>query len=154
MESDKIIFLDDEKKKIMEGNFEIISTHMISNDVWTWGWANPSFQNKKTRIVKDILNYGLTLDNKKNYFLKAELTNSRFVISDPLQIDIHLAIASSLSKIKYIYPLVMNTKGKQEIIYLDKEEYPEDQYGLKIIKDIDSDDLTIIYIFIWDTVIF
>ena len=120
MENDKFMFYNNDDEKIIEADFEVISTYTSIHDLWTWGWGTPTFSKKWTRIITKILNYGFSLDPKKEYHLKTELINSRFVISDPLQIDIHLAIASALSKIPNIYSFVMpeekNEKGKYKII--------------------------------------
>lgn len=150
MKKDKIIFFD-EKKKILEASYEIISIYTLSNNVWTWGWGQPSIPKKNSAIVRKILDYGFSLDSNKNYFLKAELVNSRFVISDPIQIDIHLAICSELSKINNIYPLAIYTKKEKEQYYeINSDEFSQDQLGVHIIKNIDTSDIRITYIFMFD----
>ena len=41
------------------------------------------------------------------YYLKTQLVNSRFLVKENLQLELHLAIASYLlkDKIKFIYPI-------------------------------------------------
>ena len=50
------------------------------------------------------MNYGAELDPELS-FLKTELVTSRFRISDPIQLEIHTAIASYLSKKPVIFKL-------------------------------------------------
>jgi len=80
----------------------------------------PLFNIQQTSISKDLLQYGLKLepvnDNDiNNLFLKVQFVNSRFLLQDFLQLEIHLALSSYLSKnkFKFIYP-------KKN--YLDKEK--------------------------------
>ena len=76
----------------------------------------------ETNIVRKLLNYGLKisptpinkLDNEQLY-LKTQMVNSRFLLYDNFQLDLHLAISSYLAKetFKFIY-----NKKK----YLNKEK--------------------------------
>ena len=132
MENDKIIFYDNDDKMIFEADFEAISTYDPENRLWTWGWGNPSWKRKWTRIISKILNYGLTLDPEKSFHLKLELVNSIFIISDRIQIDIHLAIASSLSKIPYIYTLILSqNEEKTKTQILKKENLTNEEKNTK-----------------------
>lgn len=145
MENDKIIFYDINDKIIFEADFEAISLYDPDHSLWTWGWGNPSWKRKWTRIISKIFNYGLSLDPEKSFHLKLELVNSRFIISDPIQIDIHLAIASALSKIPYIYPLPLpkdKTENKFKVIDKEKRRY-------NILKDYEEK-YKILYLFLFN----
>jgi hypothetical protein len=144
-ENDKISFYDENNKKILDADYEVIGTYNIFYALWTWAWANPSFDKKWTRIITKILNYGFSLDPKKNYHLKLELINSRFIISDYIQIDIHLAIASALSKIKNIYSLVIPSDAKK-IVFVEKDGIEQQ----KIYKNIEDKDVKIHYLFLFN----
>jgi hypothetical protein len=144
-ENDKITFYDDNNIKILEANYEVIGTYNALYALWTWAWGNPAFDKKWTRIITKILNYGFSLDPKKNYHLKLELVNSRFIISDQIQIDIHLAIASALSKIKYIYNLVIPSDIKK-ISYIDTDTGMRQ----KIFKNLEDNDVKIHYLFLFN----
>ena len=150
-DKNKIFFLDKNEKIIIEANYEIISTYIMSNNIWTWGWANPSIPKNSIRIITNLLKHGFDLDHNKDYFLKSELINSKFIISDPIQIDIHLSICSALSKIKNIYPLIIYTdKNKGQYFELKSNKFPENQLGIDIIKNIDTENIKITYIFMFN----
>lgn len=148
-ENDKIIFFDKNNNEIIQFDYQMIGIYRSDFNTWTWAWGLPELNIKSTRIIAKILNYGFTLDPTKQYHLKSELINSRFIVSDPIQIDIHLAIASALSKINNIYPVIIpinKTKREQaNLIEKDNEYY-------NIIKTFDdineNDDAKINYIFL------
>lgn len=145
IDNDKIIFYDDNNKIIMDSEFEAISLFDTKHSLWIWGWGNPGWKKKWTRIISKILKYGFSLDPDKNYHLKLELVNSRFTISDPIQIDIHLAIASALSKIPYIYPFIIpDEKEKSQF-----EIFPQKQ-RFKILNDYKGS-YKILYLFLFNT---
>jgi hypothetical protein len=142
--NDKIYFYDSNYNKILEADYEVIATYNALYSLWTWAWGNPAFDKKWTRIITKILNYGFSLDSKKNYHLKLELITSRFIISDQIQIDIHLAITSSLSKIKNIYHLIIPSDEKK--IVLDTTN------GIKqkIFKNFEDKNVKIHYLFLFN----
>jgi hypothetical protein len=143
-ENDKIFFYDNDGIKILEADYEVIGTYNALYALWTWAWGNPAFDKKWTRIITKILNYGFSLDPKKNYHLKLELVNSRFIISDNIQIDIHLAIASALSKIKNIYNLVISSDEKKIV----KDE--NNRKRQKIFKNLEDNNVQIHYLFLFN----
>lgn len=153
--NDTIIFYDKNNKEIISYNYQVISSYRSDFNVWTWGWAIPSFKNKWTRIITKILNYGFSLEPEKNYHLKLELVNSRFVVSDPIQIDIHLSIASGLSKINNVYPIILPIE-KKKTNFLEKfMKLSEDKSSIErtpIIKNIDDfEDVKIYYLFLFNS---
>jgi hypothetical protein len=151
MDKNKIYFLDENNKKIVEGNYEIISTYMMSNNLWTWGWSNPSIPKNSLRIITNLLKHGLDLDSNKDFFLKSELINSRFIITDPVQIDIHLAICSALSKIDNIYPIITYSgEDRAQYFELKSDDFAPGQLGMDIIKHLDTTDVRVTYIFMFD----
>jgi len=86
--------------------------------MWFWGWAVSAFRKNLTIISRKILTYAFDLDPSVflNLQLKTELVTSRFIITNPIQLDIHVALASYLSKSPLIY---------KYIIYAD-EKNPKD----------------------------
>ena len=155
-ENDKIIFFDENNNKILTADYEAISTYYSEFGTWTWAWANPSFSRKWTRIITKILNYGFSLDPLKNYHLKLELINSRFIITDPIQIDIHLAVSAALSKINNIYNIVIPLEKKKESISSYKhnleEKTKDSDKRMEIVKNYDNMDVKIQYIFLFNTI--
>lgn len=104
LESNTITYFDDDKNVIFRTHFEAVGLYSNKYKLWNWSWSNVILGKNETYIAKKILNYGLDLDS--NYFLKAELVTSRFRVTNKIQLDLHVAIASYLSKkviFKYRY---------------------------------------------------
>ena len=95
MDHNVIVFLT-LKKKFYRSRYEIIGLYTSENNIWAWSWAIQCFKNN-TNIARKIWNYGAVLDPNVG-FLKTELITSRFKISNKIQLDIHVAIASYISK--------------------------------------------------------
>jgi hypothetical protein len=104
LEHNKIIFYDKDKQKIFETAYEILGLYTNVSKTWVWAWTVPQFYKNSTILSKKILNYGLDIPpDTNNKFLKSELVTSRFRISNPIQLDIHVSVASYISKIPFIY---------------------------------------------------
>lgn len=93
----KIIFYDKNQNMMGKSRYENIGIYSQKGRVWTWAWSISTFAKNTINIIRKVLNYGIDIDNSKK-FLKNELITSRFEISNKIQIDIHIAIASYLSK--------------------------------------------------------
>jgi hypothetical protein len=102
LEHDVIIFYDSKLKELFRSRTEKIGIFDKISKIWTWAWAVSSFKKNETNIVRKILQYGTELD-PSTIFLKTELITSRFRISNKIQLDMHCAIASYLSKKKQLY---------------------------------------------------
>jgi Family of unknown function (DUF6882) len=152
IDHDQIIFFDKDNNNIINANYEIAGTYYADKGTWIWPWSDPNYNKKLTVKSKNLLLYGLKLSPDQNYSLKFELTNSRFLITDPIQIDIHLAIASELSKnpcvFKMYVPLL--TKDIEEKFLIQESERFED---IKMKAKIDIDDIKkykIVYFFLFN----
>ena len=127
MVRNNIYFYDKDRKKIHTSRYEVIGIYENLTKSWVWGWANPKFDKNTTYISRQILNYGLDIED--NSFLKAELITSRFRISNSVQLDIHSAIASYISKnpivYRYIYrpdnPVQLDSSGEHSIAEITSE---------------------------------
>lgn len=102
MEHNSVVFYNKDKKEYYRSKYEIIGLYDSSTNTWAWSWAIPRFQKNNTNIARKIWNYGAVLDPDVGY-LKTELITSRFRVADPIQLDIHVGIASYLSKNKLTY---------------------------------------------------
>lgn len=102
MEHNEVLFYNKNKTEIFRSKYEVIGLYNSNSDTWTWAWAIPSFKKNNTNIIRKIWNYGAVLDPGERY-LKTELITSRFRVADPVQLDIHVGIASYISKIPLIY---------------------------------------------------
>ena len=108
-----------------EFKYEILGLFDSITNVWLWAWMSPDFLYNETNIVRNLLNYGLkinpTLINEISFnkiYLKTQLVNSRFVLEDSVQLELHLAISSYLAKdkFKFIYK-------KNKYINKEKNKY-------------------------------
>lgn len=99
-----ITFYNKKKDKIYETKYELIGKFINYSNIWIWAWSDGRQNKELINTSRKILNYALDLD-EKNELLKTELITSRIQISSPIQIDIHLALASFLSKQPFIFQL-------------------------------------------------
>lgn len=97
-----MLFYDKNDNLILQSRYELIGIYSVIGKIWAWSWATPANSKNKIQIIKKVLNYGIDL-NPSDLFLKTELITSRFKITNKIQIDIHVAIASYLSKQPLIY---------------------------------------------------
>jgi len=107
IDHDMIIFYDDDLHIVFQSRYEILGTFYNNVNLWIHSWANPILNKNLNYISKDILNYGLNMNLKdETLFIKTELITSRFKITDNIQLDIHVAIASYISKQPFIFKLI------------------------------------------------
>jgi len=132
IKTDKIK-MDKAKSKIMLEDkvfsYEALGVFDNQTNVWAWSWMIPSIDNIKKNLSRKLLNYGLDIEIQNNettledMYLKTQFTNSRFLLNEFLQLEIHLALSSYLLKenIKFIYPLrnyLDKNKNKYVTFYL------------------------------------
>jgi hypothetical protein len=98
-----ISFYDEYQKILFSSRFEYIGSYSAVTTTWKWAWAG-IFKRNLTNIIRKILNYGAELEQNMKV-LKTELITSVFVVNDEIQLDIHVAIASYLSKKPLIFQL-------------------------------------------------
>lgn len=115
-ERTKFKFIDKNTKKIIiDTEVEILGVFYGKYNVWTWAWSHIGLTNSENFLSKEILLYALKLGSDMSY-LKSLLTTSRGVVKDRTQVDINLAIGSSIIKQPYIYPFEY-TVGDHKLIY-------------------------------------
>ena len=95
---------DANNSEIFRSRIETIGVYDNALKIWTWAWSIPDLPKNATYISRKMLFYGLDLE-PNNKFLRSELITSRFRISSNIQIDLHLAIASYLSKKPVIFKI-------------------------------------------------
>jgi hypothetical protein len=131
-------FYDKDKKKLFKSRIEFAGKYIPKSKIWLWAWATPLFIKNTTYLSRKILNYGLDIIPTENLSLKTELITSRSYISDKIQLDIHVAISSYLTKIPSILKLNLPA------------EIPEDMQFYEVNKDKNDKDYSTMYIFILD----
>lgn len=129
-------FTDKETGKIiLETEVEILAIYYDKLQIWSWAWAQTGLTNSENYLAKEILLYSLKLGSELSY-IKSILTTSRGVVKDVTQIDINLAIGSSIIKQPYVYPFVFPIENNYLVYYfvlLNKEEL--DKLGESIKKN-------------------
>jgi len=111
--------------------FNILGIFDYSKKIWIWSWLVPSYSYNHILYTKNLLDYGIKINPEKIdiefLWIKTQLVNSRFLLDDSLQLDIHLAVISYLMKdnFDFIYPVTKQmTKNKDDkliIYYILKE---------------------------------
>jgi hypothetical protein len=149
-----IIFYDINEKILLEANYEVAGVYYNKESIWLWSWADPYYNKKLSTKSKNLLSYGLKLDNVNNISLKMELTNSRFLITDPIQIDIHLALASELSKTPFIYKIIYTRPDINDISISNdiNEKTNENNFVFKVVKEneIENENYKVFYFFLFN----
>lgn len=161
-EHSKIKFYDKDKKVKFTSRYEVIGLYANRPKTWVWAWSVTKFSKNETATSKKLLNYALDIpssgqEDQENRFLKTELVTSRFRITDPIQLDIHSAIASYISKIPVVFKLrysplytgrdvakyfIEKKEGKKNI----KEVYQLEKHDNKIT----DDEYVVSYLFLLD----
>ena len=132
----EIIFYDSNGSVTGKSRYENIGVYSQKGKVWTWAWSISSFSKRTTTIIRKVLNYGFDIDSSK-IFLKNELITSRFRISDKTQLDIHIAIASYLSKQPSIFIIKKppNTPQNEIVTDIDFDKNDDNVYYFLYILD-------------------
>tara|TARA_E500000178_G_scaffold356672_1_gene436950 strand:- start:2459 stop:2929 length:471 start_codon:yes stop_codon:yes gene_type:complete len=113
--NNKIIFKD------KEFDYEILGIFDDQTKIWLWSWLIPSIKQESIQISRYLLNYGLNLtpsnEMKDQLFIKTQLTNSRFILEDSFQLEIHLSLCSYISNqnIKFLYPSKLSLSNNHTI---------------------------------------
>lgn len=129
-----ISLYDKDEKEILTAEYEVIGFYFNLERLWVWGWAIPRLHKNTIKTSRKILNYGLDIDYEKNPFLKTKLITSRFKITNKVQLDIHLAIASYIAKNEVVCRIKNNDPSLTET-------------GLtKMLTDDNTDDYTAFYL--------
>ena len=97
-QEENIIYFPDLDKKF---KYNILGYFDNDLKIWIWSWAIPNFKYNDLYIVKKLLDYGIKIDSdnkkgKSQYFIKSQLTSSRFIINNKNQMDIHLSLVREL----------------------------------------------------------
>ena len=146
LERHKIIFYDKNKKKIFNSDYEIIGLYNNFSRTWAWSWSISWFSKNEVYLARKILNYGLDIVPDRNtLFLKTALVTSRFRITDFVQLDLHVAIASYLGKQPLIYQLYVHPSASElvdaGVIPIYEKEQSDENYQIFYLFLLDSENL-------------
>lgn len=114
-----ITLYDKDKNIILKATYDVIGAYHSNHNLWIWGWADPSMRKVTVQTSRKILMYGIDQHPHDNPALKSELITSRFHITNRLQLDIHVALASYIGKQDIIYEVRMQP-GAESVDGLNK----------------------------------
>jgi hypothetical protein len=105
-------FYDSNRNELFRSKVEIIGRYYGRYNVWIWGWALP-VDYHYVSTIRQVLLYGTSIrssgvpgiDQMTLSSFKNELVNSRMKINNKIQLEIHCAIASYLTKIPFIFSI-------------------------------------------------
>jgi hypothetical protein len=120
LEHNKIALYDKNEQELIVSDYEVLGMYNHVNHMWFWGWAVSSFRKNLTFISRKILTYAFDLNPAiyLNLHLKTELITSRFIITNPIQLDLHISLASYLSKSPVIYKYILRADEKNPDDYV------------------------------------
>lgn len=101
---------------------ELLGIFSHTTNIFIWSWSLPNVNANEIKISRELLNYGLQLEQQSNtiihFFLKSLLVNARNYIENDYDLDLIQAIASYILKDKYnfIYPVNLYNSDKKTII--------------------------------------
>lgn len=128
LEKSTVEFYDKDLKLIKKYAYEILGVFNSTTKAWAWGWSLNNTKKNEINIIRKLLNYGIDLD-LEHKFLKTELVTSRFRITNKIQLDMHAAIASYITKQKIVYSYkVDNNPRLVNEIYFDTKITDNDNY--------------------------
>lgn len=140
LDHNQILFYDKHKNELFRSKYEIIGLYNFKSNAWIWAWSIPQFKKNNTNIIRKLWNYGAVLDQTANY-LKTELITSRFRVSNKIQLDIHVSLASYLSKNPLVYHNYIYNQSENDTDLL----LPIKNNDIKL-----DDDYTIYFMFLLD----
>ena len=101
---------------ILDTDVEILGVFYDKLNIWSWAWSQIGLYNSENYLAKEMLLHAIKLGSDLSY-IKSILTTSRGVIKDLTQIDINLAISSSIIKHPYVYPYVYKLNNFHLVYY-------------------------------------
>lgn len=112
-----ITFYDKKKDELLKTSYQVIGKFDVKQSIWTWGWSLGDASKEIIDTSRKVLNFGLDLDPTNNISLKTELITSRFRVTHITQIDMHVSVASFLSKKTFVYklPIYGETNANQQL---------------------------------------
>ena len=143
----ELVLFDNNKNEILTTRYEILGIYYSISKLWIWSWAVADLEKKTTNISKKLLNYAFDMVIKRNdeeqIFLKTELVTSRFMIHDLIQLDVHIALSSYLSKMPLILPVVflLGEKDTMKKFYSLDEIHLFENYKIYFLFILDYDNV-------------
>lgn len=98
-------FYDRENKILGSSAYQVLGVYSAQHRLWAWAWSIPNYPAKAINLSRKLLTYGLDNEDAN---IRSELVTSRFSVTHPMNLDIHLAVAAYLTRsvlyAAYVYP--------------------------------------------------
>ena len=133
-----IVFYDKNKKQLFDSAFEVMGIFVPQNNMWKWSWSIPTMKNKFTFISRKILEYAFNLDPQTDYMLRSEFINSKFTVINKIQLDIHVAISSYISKTPFIFRWYAHVPDSD---YDDEENEDDDEENKSDEEEVEDEEI-------------
>lgn len=101
---------------ILKTEVETLAVFYDKFNIWSWAWSQTGLSNAENSLCKKMLERALNYGSDLSY-IKGILTTSRGVIKNLTQIDINLALATSIIKQPYVYKYVYKFNSSTLIYY-------------------------------------
>jgi hypothetical protein len=114
------------KKKILKAEYEVLGCYNIISSIWTWSWALSMIEKNLSSNSKKILDYGIKLKNNKKTNSEIQkniyyLTNPSFYISDKNLLELYKLSIYITKNLWFITRKINNIeKGIIEILLIKK----------------------------------
>lgn len=109
---------------VISTEVEILAIYYENMKLWNWAWYHPELHTSENFLSKEILMYSFKLD-KYLSFIKIMLSTPRYRLKDTIQIDINLAVSTSIIKEPYVYPYLHKAGDHTVVYYLILLNKPE-----------------------------
>lgn len=136
-ERSRFEIINEKGEILLNTEVELLAIFYDKFNIWSWAWSLPLSTNAENYLSKEILRYALKLGPDMAY-IKSILTTSRGVVKDTTQIDINLAVSSSIIKQPYILPFSKPTSDSDLIYYFILLNKPELERIAKNLSGIDD----------------
>lgn len=121
-------FYDKDKKVLFSSRIEFVGWHYTAHNIWVWAWGVPVTNKAECTTIRNVFLYATDLNafnagelDYETSVLKNELTTSRSLVTNQIQVDIRCALSSYLSKNPLIVPYYAQKKDPSTpfVTYLD-----------------------------------
>lgn len=126
---------------IGEFNLQYMGKYYLKEKVWVWAWNIPEIESKKSKIARDLFNYGATRENGKygddDNLIKKMLTTSRITMESEFDYDVFISTISYFSHF-YLIELYSVSRGDKRsgvitVIAIPDIKLSEGDDGIKLV---------------------
>jgi len=114
-----INFIDSENNVFEQSNYEILGYYVSKKQSWIWSWFVFDIHKNQTELARQILNYGLNLDQLENNsflnFIRLYLLSASFNANEYL-VELIVAVSLYITKKGTIYKIRHHDQKKEKFV--------------------------------------